>query len=75
MIAVERIRQTLAAEVFTFGTHNVVATASFGLASLNQESKNFLELVSRADEALYCAKRAVATVSASLMKREGSYGG
>jgi two-component system, cell cycle response regulator len=57
VIAVERIRETLAAEVFRFGTHDIFVTASFGIASLNRESENFIQLMSRADEALYSAKR------------------
>ena len=57
VIAVERIRETLAAQVFRFGNHDIVVTASFGIASLNCQSENFIQLVSRADEALYSAKR------------------
>jgi diguanylate cyclase (GGDEF)-like protein len=55
--AVERIRETLAGQIFRFGTHDIVVTASFGIASLNRQSENFVQLVSRADEALYSAKR------------------
>jgi two-component system cell cycle response regulator len=57
VIAVERIRETLAAQVFRFGNHDIVVTASFGIASLNPQSEDFIQLVSRADEALYSAKR------------------
>jgi two-component system cell cycle response regulator len=56
-IAIERIREALAKEVFKFGNHDVVVTASFGIARLKSESENFIQLVSPADEALYCAKR------------------
>jgi two-component system cell cycle response regulator len=57
VIAVERIRETLAAQVFRFGTHDILVTASFGIASLNRQSENLIQLMSRADEALYSAKR------------------
>lgn len=56
-IAVERIRERLAEEIFTFGVHEVIVTASFGIASVDGESKNFSQLVSHADGALYSAKR------------------
>jgi diguanylate cyclase (GGDEF)-like protein len=56
-IAIERIRETLAQQIFKFGNHDVVVTASFGIARLKSESEDFVQLVSRADEALYCAKR------------------
>jgi two-component system cell cycle response regulator len=56
-IAIERIRESLAREVFKFGNHDVVVTASFGIARLKRGSETFIQLVSRADEALYCAKR------------------
>ena len=57
VIAIERIREALAAQVFRFGNHDIVVTASFGIASLNRQSEDFIQLVSRADEALYSAKR------------------
>ena len=57
VIAVERIRETLAAQVFRFGTHDILVTASFGIASLNRQAENLIQLMSRADEALYSAKR------------------
>jgi len=57
MIAVERIREELAQQIFTFGTHNIVVTASFGIAGLSPQVKNFSQLISQADVALYSAKR------------------
>ena len=56
-VAIERIRETLARHVFKFGNHDIVVTASFGIARLKSESESFIQLVSRADEALYGAKR------------------
>jgi two-component system, cell cycle response regulator len=59
-VAVERIRENLAEKVFTFGTHDIVVTASFGIARLDRESKSedYSQLVCRADKALYSAKQA-----------------
>ena len=59
-VAVERIRENLAEKVFTFGAHDVVVTASFGIARLDRESKSedYSQLVCRADKALYSAKQA-----------------
>ena len=57
VIAAERIREALAAQIFRFGNHDIVVTASFGIARLDSQSENFIQLVSRADEALYSAKR------------------
>ncbi len=56
-IAVDRIRQRLEAEAFTFAGQTVRITASFGIAGF--EGKNmtdFDQLVRKADEALYEAK-------------------
>jgi two-component system, cell cycle response regulator len=55
-IAIERIREALAEKIFTFGTHEIVVTASFGIASLHRESEDYGQLVCRADKALYSAK-------------------
>jgi diguanylate cyclase (GGDEF)-like protein len=56
-IAVEHIRESLAEKIFTFGTNDIVVTASFGIAMLERGSEDFGRLVSRADEALYSAKQ------------------
>jgi diguanylate cyclase (GGDEF)-like protein len=56
-IAVEHIRENLAEKVFTFGTHKMAVTTSFGIASLRRESETYSQLVCRADKALYCAKQ------------------
>jgi two-component system, cell cycle response regulator len=56
-IAVEHIRESLAEKIFTFGTNDIVVTASFGIATLERGSEDFGRLVSRADDALYSAKQ------------------
>jgi two-component system cell cycle response regulator len=56
-IAIERIREDLAEKIFTFGTHEIVVTASFGIASLHRELEDYGQLVCRADKALYSAKQ------------------
>jgi diguanylate cyclase (GGDEF)-like protein len=55
-----RIFSSLAEKVFTFGTHDTVVTASFGIARLDRDSKSedYNQLVCRADKALYSAKQA-----------------
>jgi diguanylate cyclase (GGDEF)-like protein len=60
LIAVEHIRENLTEKVFTFGTHDIVVTASFGIAGLDRksESEDYSQLVCRADKALYSAKQA-----------------
>jgi diguanylate cyclase (GGDEF)-like protein len=59
-IAIEHVRQSLAEKIFTFGIHDIVVTASFGIARLDRESKSegYSQLVCRADKALYSAKQA-----------------
>jgi two-component system, cell cycle response regulator len=57
LVAIEKIQERLAEQVFTFGSASVVVTASFGIASLEQEPESFVQLVERADAALYEAKR------------------
>lgn len=57
-LAVERIRQQLAAQTFTFGGRNVVITASFGISSYCRgQAPDFERLLAQADAALYSAKR------------------
>jgi diguanylate cyclase (GGDEF)-like protein len=58
--AVERIRAELESTAFTFSGCTVVATASFGIAGFEatQKQSTLSALVSQADAALYCAKRA-----------------
>jgi two-component system cell cycle response regulator len=58
LLAVERIREQIAAEKFSFNGRQCVVTASFGIASPRQgEFPDFNTLMVRADEALYAAKR------------------
>lgn len=58
-LVVERIRRQFEAEKFCFGGHPVTVTASFGIAGFDgQERPDFNEIVTRADAALYSAKRA-----------------
>jgi diguanylate cyclase (GGDEF)-like protein len=56
-VAVEHIQQDPAQQRFSFGTHNVVVTASFGIACIDRETHNLANFVLRADQALYSAKR------------------
>ena len=56
--AVERIRQAFEAHHFTFGSNDVVVTASFGIAGFSRrQAQTFNQLVAQADGALYAAKR------------------
>ncbi len=58
LIVVERIRQQMESQRFTFGVKEIVVTASFGVAEYDRGlDQNFAELVGRADEAMYSAKR------------------
>jgi two-component system cell cycle response regulator len=59
-VAVEHVRENLAEKIFTFGTNDIIVTASFGIASLERESESedYGQLVCRADKALYSAKQA-----------------
>lgn len=58
-LAVNRFRERLASEKFLFGSETVSVTASFGISGFQgKEPPNFSMLVRRADQALYCAKRA-----------------
>jgi diguanylate cyclase (GGDEF)-like protein len=57
-IAIERIRKQFAAQKFTVADSNFGATASFGIAGIRATAcPDFSELVTRADAALYSAKR------------------
>ena len=58
--AIERIRAEFETTSLNFGGCNILATASFGIAGFEagQAKPCFDELVSRADAALYSAKRA-----------------
>src|ERR1700691_3609097 len=57
-IAIERIRKQFAAQKFTVGPRTFGATASFGIAGIRTTAPaDFADLVTRADAALYCAKR------------------
>jgi len=57
LVAIEHIRESLAEKVFTFGAHDIIVTASFGISSLDEDSQTFGQLVARADNALYSAKQ------------------
>ena len=54
--AIDNIRERLAETIFTFSGLDVVATASFGIATLEGDPEDFGQLMSRADRALYSAK-------------------
>ncbi|MGC2020473.1 MAG: diguanylate cyclase, partial [Candidatus Sulfotelmatobacter sp.] len=57
-IAIERIRKQFAAQKFTVGRRTFGATASFGIAGIRATARpDFTDLVTRADAALYAAKR------------------
>jgi two-component system cell cycle response regulator len=57
-IAIERIRQQCAAQKFTVANHTFGVTASFGIAGVRATMRpDFSDLVTRADAALYSAKR------------------
>jgi len=56
-IAIERIRKELAARKFTVAGSTFGATASFGIAGIHGTACDFSDLVTRADAALYVAKR------------------
>ncbi len=56
-IAIEHIRENLSEKIFTFGAHDIIVTASFGIASLNKVSRTFGQLIACADSALYSAKQ------------------
>jgi diguanylate cyclase (GGDEF)-like protein len=57
--AMERIRAEFETTPLNFGSCNILATASFGIAGFEagQAKPAFNELVNRADAALYSAKR------------------
>ena len=55
--AAERLRTTIAATVVNIGSLELRVTASFGVASLAGSDSNFGDLLQRADNALYNAKR------------------
>jgi two-component system, cell cycle response regulator len=58
VIAIERIRKQFAAQKFTVGQRTFGATVSFGIAGMRANaSPDFSDLVTRADGALYSAKR------------------
>jgi len=57
-IAIERIRKQFAAQKFTVADHTFGVTASFGIAGIRSTvCPDFSDLVTRADAALYAAKR------------------
>jgi diguanylate cyclase (GGDEF)-like protein len=57
-IAIERIRKQFEDQKFTVARHTFGATASFGIAGIRATTgPNFSDLVTRADAALYSAKR------------------
>jgi two-component system, cell cycle response regulator len=57
-IAIERIRKQFEAQKFTVGHRTFGATASFGIAGIRATARpDFSDLVTRADAALYAAKR------------------
>ncbi len=56
---VDRLRAQFASLVFRFGGNSASVTASFGIAGFQgRETAEFSQLLRRADEALYAAKRA-----------------
>lgn len=58
-LVVDRLRKQFASEKFLFGNASVSATASFGIAGFQgKEPPDFSTLVRKADQALYCVKRA-----------------
>jgi two-component system, cell cycle response regulator len=57
-VAIERIRKQFAAQRFTVAGHTFGVTASFGIAGIRATVRpDFGDLVTRADAALYAAKR------------------
>jgi diguanylate cyclase (GGDEF)-like protein len=57
-LAIERLRERVEAQKLTFGGHDVVVTASFGLAGLHRGPHlDFGRLLVQADVALHSAKR------------------
>jgi two-component system cell cycle response regulator len=56
-IAIERIRKQFASQKFTVAGSTFSATASFGMAGIHGTACDFSDLVTRADAALYSAKR------------------
>jgi diguanylate cyclase (GGDEF)-like protein len=55
---VERLRQQIESQRFTFDSKEIVVTASFGAAEHNRhQDQNFARLVGAADMAMYSAKR------------------
>jgi len=56
---VDRLREQFASLVFRFGESSTSVTSSFGIAGFQgREIAEFAQLLRRADEALYAAKRA-----------------
>jgi len=54
----EGIRSQMAQQVFQWGGHNAIVTVSFGVARFaRHQRQTFADLLARADEALYSAKR------------------
>jgi diguanylate cyclase (GGDEF)-like protein len=56
-IAIERIRQQLERQTFTFGAKNLHVTASFGISGFQgRQAREFTQMLRDADAALYAAK-------------------
>ena len=53
----ERFRRAIADEKLVFGDHELRITASFGVATLQEGDGSALDMLHRADRALYVAKR------------------
>jgi diguanylate cyclase (GGDEF)-like protein len=57
-LATERLREQIGAQIFTFGSHQVSITASFGVAGPRRgQYRDFERLMVQADAALHSAKR------------------
>lgn len=57
LVVAERIRETMKCAPVVFGDQHISFTTSLGLAQFHTDDKSASELVARADEALYRAKR------------------
>jgi len=52
----ERIRTAVASHVFTYGAHTLTVTASIGVAELTDDVESGIDLLKRADKAMYASK-------------------